>query len=165
MAIKNLQGKHKKNRVVERLKNRIIPIPIDERKKKDVAIIDVALKSLYNDGDKVTRSLQNDIFNPARIKVSEKEAGRIWDIMLSTGLVNPVIGFGNSGKLSLTNEGYQLMTQFGSYGAFLEEREKQQNQGAPNVVFPQFIIDSQEKEGKEEEGGNAGDDKAVGKKK
>lgn len=166
MAIRNLQGKSKRNRVIERLKNRAVTIPVHERRRKDIEIIDVALKSLYNDGDRITRSLQSEILSPNKIKISEREAERIWDIMVNTGLVNSVIGFGNSGKLSLTNEGYQLMTQFGSYGTFLEEREKQQNQGSANMVFPQFIIEPQESEDADEANKeDSGEDKAVGKKK
>ncbi len=160
MAIKNLHGKPKRNRVVERLKNRILPMTLDERKEKDVKIIDVALKSLYNDGGKVARSLKQEILEPSRIKISEKEAERIWNIMLSTGLINPVIGFGNSGKLTLTNEGYQLMTQYGSYSAFLEEREQQRQDNAQGIMFPQFVIGTEEKDP-----GEGGGQKAVGKKK
>lgn len=136
---------------------------MQDRKQQDVYIIDAALKALYNDGDKVTRSLQEDVLNPNKIRISEKDAGRIWDIMINTGLVHSLIGFGNSGKLSLTNEGYQLMSQFGSYSAFLEERDKQQQQQGQNMMFPQFIIEPADD--KEEKDKEEGEQKAVGKRK
>lgn len=153
MAVRKIQDiNKKKHKVVERLKNRAALPDVNEKREKDIKIIDSALKALYNDGDKVTRSLQTEILQANKIKISEAEAERIWDIMVNTGLVNAVIGFGNSGKLSLTNEGYQLMSQFGSYAAFLEERAKQQqahnNQG---MVFPQFIIEPAGDDKKDEE--------------
>jgi|GEM_PF-781882 len=154
MAIKHLQGHNKRHRAIERMKNRANLPNLDERRKQDIQIIDVALKALYNDGDKVTRSLHSEILRPSGIKISERDTERIWDIMINTGLANSVIGFGNSGKLTLTNDGYQLMNQFGSYGAFIEERTRQQNQqqqGGQNLVFPQIFIDAaEEKEAGEE---------------
>jgi len=164
MVLKKLDGNNRQRKTaVQRFKNRV-PMPaMMDKKKQDVLVIDAALKALYNDGDKVIRSLNDEILKPNHINIPEKDSGRIWDIMVNTGLVNPVIGFGNSGKLSLTNEGYQLMTQFGSYSAFLDEKNRQVQ--GQNMMFPQFIIEQQqaggeEKEGKEEEGG----EKAVGRK-
>jgi hypothetical protein len=161
MGLKNIQHS-KKQKVVERFKNRVSLPGAKDRKEQDTRIIDVALKSLYNDGDKVTRALQTEILVPNKIKITEQEAERLWDIMVNTGLVNSVIGFGNAGKLSLTNAGYQLMSQYGSYSAFLEERDKQAHAGQ-NMVFPQFIIEQSEED--EKPGDDNGDEKAVGKKK
>ncbi len=163
MAFKNLQeSNNRRKKIVERFKNRV-PLPnMQDKKQMDARIIDSALNALYNDGDKVTRSLQEDILRPANIRMSEKEIARIWDIMINMGLVHAVIGFGNSGKLDLTNEGYQLMNQFGSYSAFLDEKNKQ-TQGQ-SMVFPQFIIEPANEEGDKEEKEEGGE-KAVGKKK
>lgn len=149
MALRNLTSKKKK--IVERFRNRnTLPVFVD-KKEQDVFIIDTTLKCLYNEGDKVPRSFYAEILKNSRIRIPENEAERVWDILVNTGLVNPVIGFGNSGKLTLTNEGYQLMNQFGSYSAFLQERQKQQAQPGPNIVFPQFIIEPEEGENKNEE--------------
>ena len=160
MALKNLDQNRKKRKIVERFKNRI-PLPnMQDRKQQDFYIIDTVLKALYNDGDKIPQSLQEDVLKPNKIRITEKDAGRIWDVMINTGLVNSLIGFGNSGKLALTNEGYQLMSQYGSYSAFLDEKTKQTQQGQ-SMMFPQFILepaDKEEKEEKKEEGG----EKAVG---
>ena len=67
---------------------------------------------------------RKEILTRHKISIGDKYTERIWDILLSTGLVSPVIGFGNSGKLTLTNDGYQLMNKFGSYSAFLEAMQK-----------------------------------------
>jgi gamma-glutamylcysteine synthetase len=163
MPIRKIQGKQKRKKALERYKNRV-PLPaMMDKKQQDIAIIDKALESLYNDGDKVIRSLQEDILQPNKVTLSEKDTARLWDLMVNTGLVHPVIGFGNSGKLDLTNEGYQLMSQFGSYSAFLQEHQRQQlAQQNQQMAFPQFIIEQSE-EGKED--GEQGEEKAVGKKK
>lgn len=73
------------------------------------------------------------------------------DIMINIGLAHPVIGFGNSGKISLTNEGYQLMNQYGSYKAYLEERIKQKQAHQPSLVMPQFFISAEEGENGDED--------------
>ena len=162
MVLKKLNGGQQRKKTVQRFKNRVAMPGMIDRKQQDVVIIDAALKALYNEGDKVIRSLSEDILKPNKINIAEKDAGRIWDIMVNTGLVNAVIGFGNAGKLSLTNEGYQLMTQFGSYSAFLDEKNRQSQQGQ-NMMFPQFIIEpADEKEGDKKEGDEEGK-KAVGK--
>lgn len=168
MAFKKIEDneqRQRKKKIVERFKNRV-PLPaMKDRKQQDIYIIDAALKALYNDGDKVTGSLQDDILNANHIRISERDAARIWDIMINTGLVHSLIGFGNSGKLSLTNEGYQLMNQFGSYSAFIEEKDRQQ-QGQQNMMFPQFIIEPAGDGQQEKEKGDEDEDqKAVGKHK
>src|ERR1700744_4052261 len=115
MPVRKIHGSPKRKKGLERFKNRV-PLPaMMDRKQQDIVIIDKALESLYNDGDKVIRSLQDDILKPNKVVLSEKDSARLWDLMVNTGLVHPVIGFGNTGKLDLTNEGYQLMSQFGSY--------------------------------------------------
>jgi hypothetical protein len=161
MPVKKIQGnqqKRKKN--LERFKNRV-PLPaMLDKKQQDILIIDKALESLYNDGDKVVRSLQDDVLRHNHIALSEKETARIWDMMVNTGLVHAVIGFGNTGKLDLTNEGYQLMSQFGSYSAFLQEHQRQVAQQNQSMAFPQFIIEQGEP-GKEAAEPNQ--EKAVGK--
>jgi hypothetical protein len=163
MAVKNLQNQNKKGQIVKRFRNRCQQIVMADKKQQDIRMIDVALNSLYNNGDKATRSLNDEILVPNSINLPEQEVERLWDILLSTNLVNPVIGFGNAGKLSLTNSGYQLMNQYGSYSAFLDEKLKQaQGQG---MVFPQFIIeqgDPAAAKGEEKEGDDQ--QEAVGRK-
>lgn len=161
MAVKNLQNQNKKGQIVKRFRNRCQQIVMADKKQQDIRMIDVALNALYNNGDKATRSLNEEILVPNSINLPEQEVERLWDILLSTNLVNPVIGFGNAGKLSLTNSGYQLMNQYGSYSAFLDEKLKQAQAGQ-NMVFPQFIIEQEDAKGPEKEGGDQ--QEAVGRK-
>jgi len=163
MPVRKIQGNpHKKKKNLERFKNRV-PLPsMLDKKQQDILIIDKALESLYNDGDKVALSLQEDVLKPNKLQLSEKEAGRIWDLMVNTGLVHAVIGFGNNGKLDLTNEGYQLMSQFGSYSGFLQEHQRQIAQQNQGFTMPQFIIEQADPENPMKEGGEPDEDKAVG---
>ncbi|KAA5534891.1 hypothetical protein F0919_09835 [Taibaiella lutea] len=164
MPLKKIKGDQpRRKKALERFKNRV-PLPaMLDRKQQDILIIDKALASLYNDGDKVIRSLQDDILKPNKINLVEKDTDRIWDIMMNSGLVHAVIGFGNTGKLDLTSEGYQLMSQFGSYSAFIQEHQRQIAQQNQTMAFPQFIIEQSEKEAPKEEGGEE-EKKAVGRK-
>jgi hypothetical protein len=162
MAVKNFQNQNKKGQIVKRFRNRCQQIVMADKKQQDIRMIDVALDALYNNGDKATRSLNEDILIPNSISLPESEVERLWDILLSTNLVNPVIGFGNAGKLTLTNSGYQLMNQYGSYSAFLDEKLKQAQAGQ-NMVFPQFIIE-QDDAGKREEKEGDDEQKAIGSK-
>lgn len=165
MPVRKIQGNQRKKKGVERFKNRV-PLPaMMDKKQQDILIIDKALESLYNDGDKVIRSLQDDVLKPNKLGLNEKEAGRIWDLMVNTGLVHAVIGFGNTGKLDLTNEGYQLMSQFGSYSSFLAEHQKQLAQQNQSIAFPQFIIEQGEEGKGGKEGAEPNEEKAVGSKK
>lgn len=154
-------SQERKKKVLERYKNRV-PLPsMTDRKQLDIQIIDKALTSLYNDGDKITRSLQEEILKPQNILLTPNDTERIWDVMVNTGLVHAVIGFGNSGKLDLTTEGYQLMAQFGSYSAFIEERQRQMQQ-QQGFSLPQFIIEQADPEQK---GGDDDAKQAVSRKK
>ena len=164
MPLKKIQSEQKKRKGIERFKNRV-PLPaMMDKKTQDILIIDKALESLYNDGDKVVRSLQDDVLKPNKVMLNESGVARLWDMMVNTGLVHPVIGFGNNGKLDLTNEGYQLMSQFGSYSAFLAEHQRQQQAQSQSMAFPQFIIEqAAEEQGKE--GEEQDPEKAVGKQR
>src|SRR5690606_13177217 len=68
---------------------------------------------------KNTLHLENEIYAPSNIKLPAEDAERIWEIMISSGLVTSVIGFGNSGRIELTRAGYQLMAQYGGYSQYL----------------------------------------------
>jgi hypothetical protein len=108
------------------------PIPLNQSE-HDKRIIDLVLKRLYNCTDKNPLNLEADIYKPLKIKLEPRDVKRIWGIMNSTGLINPVIGFGNAGKVELTRSGYQLMSQFGSYKDYLNSLNNQQPQ---TVILP-----------------------------
>jgi hypothetical protein len=156
MSDKN--SENKKRKIVRRFRNRNTSGASITQKEQDVYLIDLVLKKLYNEGDKETASLTEDILKPGNVQFTQSGSDRLWDILLSTGLVNPVIGFGRAGSLALTNEGYQLMNKFGSYSNFIQEREKQAQANSPQgMVIPQFILTGQpEDEGDQEEGKSVG---------
>ncbi len=150
-----ITNRNKKNNVITRFRNRNSLPVFPDKQAQDVYIIDTTLQELYNEGDRITKKLDKEILRPHRIRISEQEYERIWEILMSTGLVNGVIGFGNTGKLNLTNEGYQLMRQFGSYSSFVEQKEKMQQQQQSGFVLPQFIVTQEE----ETEGDQANEEK------
>jgi len=150
----------KKRKIIQRFKNRKSCQATMDKKEQDVYLIDLILSKLYNEGDKTPASIDKDILEPNHIKFTNAGSDRLWDVIMSTGLVKPVIGFGKSGNLALTTEGYQLMTTFGSYKNFIEQREQQARAAAPQAV-PQFIFSALpiNKEGNEIETPNENEDK------
>lgn len=158
----NRNNENKKRKIVRRFRNRNTTDASITQKDQDVYLIDLVLKKLYNEGDKETASLTDDILKPNKIKFTQSGSDRLWDILLSTGLVNPVIGFGRAGSLTLTNEGYQLMNKFGSYSSFIQEREKQaQANSAQGMVIPQFILTGEPETEQEEDEKDKGEKNAA----
>jgi hypothetical protein len=112
------QRRPEKNRkAVHRLHTR--EASIVEYKQIDQVVLDVVLKKLFDNTVKNMLHLENEIYAPSNIKLHPEDAERIWEIMISTGWVTPVIGFGNSGKVELTRAGYQFMAQYGGYSQYL----------------------------------------------
>jgi hypothetical protein len=107
---------------------------IIDHSEQDKAILDQIIRTLYDNSDKATLNLDNDIYKPLGINLPDKEYERLWEVMLSTGLISPVVGFGNSGKVELSHAGYQLMTQFGSYKNYVVSM--QNNHGPQTVILP-----------------------------
>lgn len=94
---------------------------------KDVAnaLLNVSLKALYNDGDKVELRLVEDILTPNQIQFEDdKSHESFWDILTHSGLINPSIGFGNNGKVSISKAGFDIMTHYGSYANYLNAQSK-----------------------------------------
>lgn len=120
----------KNKKALERLHTR--EAEVVEHKQMDQQVFDIVLKKLYDNSAKNMLHLENEIYAPSNIKLPAEDAERIWEVMISTGWVTPVIGFGNSGKVELTRAGYQLMAQYGGYSQYLATV----NQPAP----PQTII-------------------------
>lgn len=99
----------------------------------DRNIFDLVLKMLFENSDKNVLSLEKEIFEPFEIKMTRKERERVWDVLINSGLVNPVVGFGNAGKIGLSQSGYQIMTQYGTYSNFVESSQ-QGHQQQPIVL-------------------------------
>lgn len=98
---------------------KVRPVVVVERSELDKKIFDLVLKKLYDNSDKNMLHLENEIYGPSNVKLPSAEAERIWEVMISSGWITPVIGFGNNGKVELTRSGYQLMAQFGGYSEYL----------------------------------------------
>lgn len=112
------------NRRAKLKKSEIKPITIVDRNEIDVKIIDLVLKTLYHNSHIDTLHIERDIYHKAKLKIPYIEAERLWEVMLNTGLVNPVAGFGNAGKLKLSRTGYQLMAQYGGYTEYIKTVRK-----------------------------------------
>ena len=107
------------------------PVTVVDRSEFDKHVIDLVMRTLYNNADKDVLHLEEEIYKPANVQMPIKEAERLWEVMLGTGLVNPIIGFGNSGKLELSRTGYQLMAQ---YGGYLQYMATLSNQDQPQQI-------------------------------
>lgn len=164
---KNRIKKLKKRKIIHRFRTRKSAEASVDRKEQDVYLIDLVLQKLYNQGDKQTASVEEDVLKPNKIDFTDAGSERLWDVLLSTGLVHPVIGFGRAGRLSLTNDGYQLMNKFGSYKTFLDQREQQARAGSQTVAMPQQFILTQRSEmraqDQEEEKHKGTEDKSLDK--
>ncbi len=121
------------NRKTKLKKANIKPVTIVDRNEVDINIIDLVLKALYHNSHIDTLHIERDIYERAGVKIPYVEAERLWEVMLNSGLVNPVAGFGNAGKLKLSRTGYQLMAQFGGYKEYM--------QSLMNTNVPQTVID------------------------
>lgn len=94
--------------------------PSMTKEEQDLHVIDLTLKELYNDGDKTIIDFKKDVLEKYNLNHDQKTFDRYWDILDATNLVNPVVGFGNTNKLSLTSDGYNLMLKFGGYKNFVQ---------------------------------------------
>lgn len=131
----------KNRRVLRRMK--VKPTIVLDRSSLDKAVIDLILKCLYNNADKEALHIEKDIYEPNNIKLPLKESERIWNVMIASGWISPVIGFGNAGKIELTREGTQLMAQFGGYKEYLDAVSQSNNQ-QQTVILPIQIDESQD---------------------
>lgn len=118
-----------------KLKKATIKPAIVDRNEIDIAIIDIVLKALYHNSHIDTLHIENDIYKNANIKIPYVESERLWEVLMNSGLANPVAGFGNAGKMKLSRTGYQLMAQFGGYKEYMDSMKKANEQ-------PQIIIEA-----------------------
>ena len=101
------------------------------------AILDIVMKTLFENADKNGLNLEKDIFRPLDIKLPAKEVDKVWEVIINSGLINPIVGFGNSGKVELTSEGVKMMSQYGGYLNFLAQTQPNnfviQNPASPSA--------------------------------
>ncbi len=116
-------------------KKEVKPMTIVDRSEVDKHIIDLVLRTLYNNSDIDVLHLEDDIYKPAKVEIPHKEAERLWEVMTSSGLIKPVVGYGNAGKIELSRSGYQLMAQFGGYIEYINSLKRpDQLQTVPEQV-------------------------------
>lgn len=122
------------NRANKLKKAAIKPKTILDSNQVDIAVIDLVLKALYYNSHIDAMDVEKDIYKRANVQVPYEEAERLWEVMINTGLVNPVAGFGNAGKLKLSRTGYQLMAQYGGYAEYMEAM-KNSNNNQPQIII------------------------------
>lgn len=135
--------------------------PVIDRMTADKNLFDMVLKQLYNNADNALH-LENQIYTPNNVKLNNKESERIWEIMISSGWVTPVIGFGNAGKVELTKTGYQLMSQFGGYSEYLTAVQSSQQ---PQTIILPIQIQGQDEENEAHQLQAAGSEEKTAAKK
>jgi hypothetical protein len=123
-------------------------MPEIDRNEMDKSIFDVVMSYLYLNADKNAIDLDKDILSRMTIKLPEREKDRVWDVLTTSGWISPVVGFGNAGKVELTQAGIQLMSQFGSYSNYLAAAHNNPTHGA-------IVRSVSENETNETEGQNA----------
>jgi hypothetical protein len=114
----------------------------EHRGQMDRSVFDVVLKTLYINS-KSELDLEKDIFAASKLQIPKTESERIWNVLMSSGLVSAAVGFGKAGKVELTKQGYQLMAQFGGYKEYLESVENSQK---PQTIIMPFSIDNDEEQ-------------------
>lgn len=133
---------NKNSRVLRRMK--VLPATVIDTRETDKLVIDTVLKTLYENADRDVLKIEEQIYKPNNIVLNSKDAERIWEILIASGWISPVVGFGNAGKISLTREGYQLMAQHGGYIKYLEALNSAKT---PNtVILPLQIQEEQDPE-------------------
>ena len=129
MSKEKSQGKKNVKRV------EVKPATVMDRNEFDMHVIDLVLNTLYNNSDKDVFHLDDEIYKPAKVTMPIKESDRLWEVMVSSGLINPVIGFGNSGKIELSSSGYQLMAKYGGYLQYMASVNS--SSAVQSVEFPE----------------------------
>lgn len=120
---KNKRHPRKSNNAIKRLRVRNACMP--PNRKQDIDLIDATLNAAYNNGDKRVIDLKTDVLDKCDCNYNDTMTNRLWDILDSTNLLSPVVGFGNRNKLSITVDGYNMMSKYGGYKNFLSHLQKQ----------------------------------------
>jgi hypothetical protein len=82
-------------------------------------LIDFIFGALYANLDVNELHLQKEIIEPSGIQLTEAQLEHIRELLLSTGLVNPAIGFGKQGKIYLNQTGITVIKQYKLYSAYV----------------------------------------------
>lgn len=144
--MKDIRKRSKSRDALQRMKVR--PVLMPDRTEFDKNVFDLVLKTLYNNSHKDGLHIETEIFHPQNLRITNNETQRLWEVMVSTGWVTPLIGFGNAGKLELTKAGYQLMSQYGGYSEYLTSVQNIQQQ-PQTIILPIQVQGEDEGDGQE----------------
>jgi hypothetical protein len=67
------------------------------------------------------------------------------EVLINTGFVKHVVGFGKAGKVEITLTGMQLVSQFGDYLKYLESEANRQSQ-PQTIIVPMMVADDDQGE-------------------
>jgi hypothetical protein len=109
------------------------------RQDMDRLIFDMVMGEIYENSH-INELHFDEILSKYKVELPINERERIWDVLVTSSLVSPMIGFGQAGKLELTPQGFQLMTQYGSYSNFLAATQPQ-SLIQPTVATPPAGVD------------------------
>lgn len=82
-------------------------------------LLDYVLQTLYFNLDINEMHLERDILAQTKIDFNEKQMEHIRELLMTTGLINNVVGFHKSGFIYLNKSGIALMKKFKTYHAIL----------------------------------------------
>lgn len=82
-------------------------------------LLDYVLQTLYFNLDKNEMHLEHDILAQTKIEFNEKQTEHIRELLMTTGMVNNVVGFHKSGFIYLNKSGIGMMKKYKSYHAIL----------------------------------------------
>ena len=92
-------------------------------------VMDMSLKALYNNGNRQDLKFVEEILTPNNVRIDDAASLEIlWDIITNTPFIKAKIGFKNDGSVSITNTGYDLMSQYGSYMNYMKAVQDAKNQ-------------------------------------
>lgn len=119
----------------------------EQRVALDRDMMNIVTKILFEDSQKDELDLQKDVIDKSNVIFPQKEVERIWNVLIGSTWISPIVGFGKAGKLELTNAGLQMMSQYGSYKNFLMKQEgisdNEQRLQADTLEAPQQITEYQ----------------------
>jgi hypothetical protein len=99
-------------------------------------LIDYIFYTLYTNLDKNELHFDDDILSPTKLSLDDKQKEHLREIIVSTGLIKPSVGFTKRNFYYLTQQGIQVMKTFKSYSAYTAATIPPAAGFAPNVPMP-----------------------------
>lgn len=124
------------------------------RQDMDRMIFDIVMGEIYEHSD-VNELMFDDILGKYKVQLPDNEKQRLWDVITNTSWVSPKMGFGQAGKLELTQQGYQLMSQYGSYSNYVAATQI----AMPNMAMSNNVPQNKQVKGDENQQGNRSEKK------